>query len=104
MQPFRTEGVGFGRRSFVSFKFFNMSGDPAFSEGATTMRKYLLAAVLVAAFAAPALAEEFYVAFDGKRCEMFSHKPPQSLKLLGTFSSKHDAEKAMEKMKQCKKG
>ena len=39
-----------------------------------------------------------------RRCEMFGHKPPQSLKLLGSFSSKHDAEKAMEKMKQCKKG
>ena len=39
------------------------------------MRKYLLTAVLIAAFASPALAEEFYVGYDGKRCEMFSHKP-----------------------------
>lgn len=66
------------------------------------MKKYLFAAVMVAAFAAPALAEQFYVAYDGKRCEMFSHKPPSSMNVLGTFSSKHDAEKAMDDMKQCK--
>ena len=34
--------------------------------------------------------------------QMFSHKPPASMNVLGTFSSKHDAEKAMEDMKQCK--
>ena len=68
------------------------------------MRKYLVAAVLVTAFAAPAHAEEFYVAFDGKRCEMFSHKPPASMNLLGTFKSQHDARKAMEKMDKCQKG
>jgi hypothetical protein len=39
------------------------------------MNKYVLAGVLVAAFTTPALAEQFHVAFDGKRCEMFSHKP-----------------------------
>ena len=31
------------------------------------MRKYLVAAVLIAAFASPALAEEFYIGYDGKR-------------------------------------
>jgi hypothetical protein len=31
------------------------------------MRKYLLTAVLVAAFASPALAGQVYVAYDGKR-------------------------------------
>ena len=60
-----------------------------------------MAAVLVAAFATPALAEQFYVSYDGERCEMFSHKPPDNMNLLGTFNSKHDAEKAMKKMKQC---
>ena len=39
------------------------------------MKKYLVAAVLIASFATPALAEQFWVGFDGKRCEMFSHKP-----------------------------
>ena len=47
------------------------------------MKKYLVAAVLVAAFATPALAEQFFVAYDGKRCEMFSHKPKGSM----TFSA-----------------
>jgi hypothetical protein len=64
----------------------------------------VVAAVLVAAFASPAFAEQFWVAYDGKRCEMFSHKPKDSLNILGTFNSKHDAEKAMDKMKQCGKG
>ena len=41
------------------------------------MNKFVLAGVLMAAFTTPALAEQFYVAFDGKRCEMFSHKPPR---------------------------
>jgi hypothetical protein len=67
------------------------------------MAKYVIAAVLVAAFASPAFAEQFWVAYDGKRCEMFSHKPKDSLNILGTFDSKHDAEKAMDKMKQCGK-
>jgi hypothetical protein len=67
------------------------------------MKRYVVAAVLVAAFASPALAEEFYVTFDGKRCEMFSHKPADKMNILGTYKSKHDAEKAMKNMKQCEK-
>ena len=68
------------------------------------MRKYLVTAVLIAAFASPAFAEEFYVGYDGKRCEMFSYKPGGKMNLIGTFNSKHDAEKAMKEMKQCNKG
>jgi hypothetical protein len=68
------------------------------------MRKYLVTAVLIAAFASPAFAEEFYVGYDGKRCEMFNHKPGGKMNLIGTFNSKHDAEKAMKEMKQCNKG
>jgi hypothetical protein len=68
------------------------------------MRKYLLTAVLIAAFASPALAEQFYVGYDGQRCETFSHKPGGKMNLIGTFNSKHDAEKAMKEMKQCNKG
>ena len=49
------------------------------------MKKYLVAAVLIASFATPALAEQFWVAYDGKRCEMFSHKPKDSMNILGTF-------------------
>ena len=68
------------------------------------MKKYLVAAVLVASFATPALAEQFWVAYDGKRCEMMSHKPQDKMNVLGVYKNKHDAEKAMEKMDQCKKG
>jgi hypothetical protein len=46
------------------------------------------------------LAEQFYIGYDGKRCEMFSHKPGDKMNLIGTFNSKHDAEKAMKEMKQ----
>ena len=68
------------------------------------MRKYLVAAVLIVAFASPgALAEQFYIGYDGNRCEMFSHKPGDKMNLIGTFNSKHDAEKAMKEMKQCNK-
>ena len=68
------------------------------------MKKYLVAAVLIASFATPALAEQFWVAYDGKRCEMFSHKPKDSMNILGTFNSRNNAEKAMKKMDQCNKG
>jgi hypothetical protein len=67
------------------------------------MKKYLVAAVLIASFATPALAEQFWVAYDGKRCEMFSHKPKAGLNILGTYD-KEQAEKAMKKMDQCNKG
>jgi len=68
------------------------------------MKKYLVAGVLVVAFATPAFAEQFFVAYDGKRCEMFSHRPKDSMNILGTYDSRHDAEKAMKKMSQCQKG
>jgi hypothetical protein len=68
------------------------------------MKPYVAAAAMLVAFAGPALAEEFYVAYDDKRCEMFSHKPQDKMNILGTYKNKHDAEKAMAKMDQCKKG
>ena len=69
------------------------------------MRKYLVAAVLVTVLTAPAFAvERFYLAYDGKRCEVFSHKPPAGMKVLGTYNSQHDARKAMDKKDRCKKG
>ena len=50
------------------------------------LRKYLVAAVLVRALTAPAFAvERFYLADDGRRCEVLSHKPPAGMKVLGTF-------------------
>jgi hypothetical protein len=69
------------------------------------MRKYLVAAVVVTAFVGPAFAEEqFWLAYDGKRCEVFSHKPPAGMNVLGTYKSQHDAQKAKDKKDQCKKG
>jgi hypothetical protein len=65
------------------------------------MRKYLLTAVLIAAFASPALAGQVYVAYDGKRCERFSEKPKGSMNILGVFDNKDQADKAMKKMPQC---
>ena len=49
------------------------------------MKRYLAATVLVAVFATPALAEKIYVAFDGKRCERFSHQPPSKMNVLGVY-------------------
>ena len=69
------------------------------------MRRYLIAAVLVTVFAARAFAvERFYLAYDGKRCEVFSHKPPALMNVLGTYNSQHDDQKAMNKKDKCKKG
>jgi hypothetical protein len=34
---------------------------------------------------------------------MFSHKPADNMNLLGTFNSKHAAEKAMKNMMQAEK-
>lgn len=67
------------------------------------MRKYLLTAVLIAAFVSPALAGQVYVAYDGKRCERFSEKPKGSMNILGVFDNKDQADKAMKKMPQCNK-
>ena len=46
------------------------------------MRKYLVTAVLIAS---PAFAEEFYGDYDGKRREMFSHKPGGKMNLDGAL-------------------
>ena len=49
------------------------------------MKKYLVAAVLVAAFAGPALAEQFYVAFDpaSHKCTMMHSQPAAPMKSMG---------------------
>jgi hypothetical protein len=68
------------------------------------MRTYLVAGVLVVALAGPAFAEQFWLAYDGKRCEVFSHKPPPGMNIMGTYNSQHDAQKAKQKKDVCKKG
>ena len=69
------------------------------------MRKYLIAAVLVAAFAGPALAEQFYVAFDpaSHKCTMMHSQPASPMKSMGgPYATKAEAHKAMAGMAECK--
>ena len=51
------------------------------------MQKYLLAAVFVVALAGPALAEQFYVAFDpaSHKCSMMHSQPVSPMKNMGSF-------------------
>ncbi len=66
------------------------------------MRKYLIAASLVATFVTPALAEQFYVVFDpaSHKCEAM-HSIPDGKKSMGTYGSMEEATKAMAGMKEC---
>ncbi len=66
------------------------------------MKKYLVAAVLVVSFAAPALAEEIYVVFDpaSHKCEAM-HNIPEGMKSMGKYGSMDEAKKAMASMKEC---
>jgi hypothetical protein len=69
-----------------------------------SMKRALLAAILVAAFATPSFsAETFYVGYNGKRCQVFHDKTPDGWKMLGDYRSQHDAQRAMHNMKQCEK-
>jgi hypothetical protein len=67
------------------------------------MSKYLVAAALVVAFVTPALAEQFFVAFDpaSHKCSMMHTQPPSSMKLMGTYKTEAEAHKAMGGMKEC---
>jgi len=64
------------------------------------MKQYLVAAIIVAAFATPALAADFYIAADlasGKCMVMASH--PNSGQFKTTRAAAH---RAMHGMKDCK--
>ena len=67
------------------------------------MQKYLIAAALVVSFAAPALAEQFYVAFDpaSHKCSMMHSQPGAGMKVMGTYAPEAEAHKAMAGMKEC---
>jgi len=68
------------------------------------MKKYLLASALIVGFVTPALAEQFYVAFDpaSHKCSMMLTIPSGSMKNMGgPYKSKAAAEKAMKGMKEC---
>jgi hypothetical protein len=72
------------------------------------MKKYLVAAVLIGAFATPVLAVEtggghYYVGFDtsSHTCSVVTEMAP-GMKMMGDYSSKEDAEMAMAGMTDCK--
>jgi len=70
------------------------------------MYKYLLAAVLIGAFAAPASAASFYVMFDNttKKCSIARSAPTETEKfsMMGIYGSELDAKMAMSGMMQCR--
>ena len=70
------------------------------------MKKYLVAAALIVAFATPALAEEIYVVYDNmtKKCVTMATKPTDmtKYKMMGTYPTIGDAETAMRTMTDCK--
>jgi hypothetical protein len=70
------------------------------------MKKYLVAAGLIVASAAPALAADYYVALrvGGGGCEVMTTEPKDTkmYKMMGKYSSEADAKAAMAKMTECK--
>ncbi len=70
------------------------------------MSKYLVAAALVIAFVTPALAEQFFVAFDpaSKKCSMMHTQPGAGMKVMGTYKTADEANAAMKTMKECTAG
>jgi hypothetical protein len=71
------------------------------------MRKYLLAAVLIGAFATPVLAVEtgggkYFVGLDttSHKCSVVTEMA-EGMKMMGEYDSKEAAEKAMAEMKEC---
>jgi hypothetical protein len=68
------------------------------------MKKYLLTTALIVGFVTPALAEQFYVAFDpaSHKCSMMHTIPSGSMKNMGgPYKTKAEAHKAMQGMKEC---
>jgi hypothetical protein len=68
------------------------------------MKRYLLAGAFVFAFVTPALAEQFYVAFDpaSHKCTMMHSQPALPMKSMGgPYKTKAEAHKAMASMKEC---
>ena len=72
------------------------------------MKKYLLAATLICAFAVPVLAMgPFYIAFDkaAKKCVMLKAPPSDTDKfaMMGNYRTEADAKMAMAGMTKCNK-
>jgi hypothetical protein len=71
------------------------------------MKKYVIAGLLIAGMATPALAAEYYVAQNpsSHKCSIVSHKPDgKSLTMLGSegFKTRSAAENALKTMSECK--
>ena len=70
------------------------------------MKKYLIAAALIAGFASPVLSASFYVMFDktAKKCSVSKSAPTETEKfsMMGQYGSEAEAMTAMSKMKECK--
>jgi hypothetical protein len=71
------------------------------------MKKYLVAAALIVAFATPALAADYYVALrlggGAAKCEVMTIEPDtKTYKMMGKYTSEADAKAAMAKMPECK--
>jgi len=68
------------------------------------MKRYLLVGAFVTAFVTPALAEQFYVAFDpaSHKCTLMHSQPAAPMKSMGgPFKTEAEAHKAMASMKEC---
>jgi len=70
------------------------------------MRKPLIAALVIVSFTVPVLADEtFYVIFDNtlKGCTVVTAEPSDKVryKVLGTYKSEAEVEKAMPSLKEC---
>lgn len=69
------------------------------------MRKYVIAGLLSVAFVTPALATDYYVALrlGGGGCTIMTHSPsPSKYKMMGHYSSRSAAKRAMGTMTECK--
>jgi len=71
------------------------------------MKKYVIAGLLIAGMATPALAAEYYVAQNASshKCSIVSHKPDgKTLTMLGNegFKTKSEAQNALKGMSECK--
>ena len=69
------------------------------------MKKYLIAAMLIAGMSAPAFAvETFYIMYDNtmKGCSVMTTKPTDAkYKMMGEYKSQAEADAAMKTMKEC---
>ena len=70
------------------------------------MKRYIIAAAVLVAFATPALAADYYVALKtgggAAACEIMSTPPDaKTHKMMGKYSSEAAAKAAMATMKEC---